>query len=457
MDTESSHSRQEIRKTLEPAFEELVDRVAEHAEQAAAFEETTFEELEESVLEAADQLSCRALGEALEALDPEAEFVVQDGEAYYRCMEGAKTYRTRRGSVRIERGLYRKHGEHNGETICPVESRAGLVGGTWTPSCARKMAYVTQEVPAERAVEMTDMPYSASSFKRVSTELGKDLEEQRDRVESTLTEQIEVPDEAETISVAVDRVSALMREEDGLNWRMLWCGTVQLHDATGEAIETFRYGCVPGAPEEDWRRQMRRDVDAILEQDGDLDRIALGDAGADVIGVLEEDFPDFERLVDYWHVCEKLGAALRAFCSNRPVTREAAEVLSTWKLDLLNDDQAVDAIEESMRRWTVEALPDEAQTTIEAALSYLDNHGDRMCYASKREKGLPIGSGNVEATCKSLVALRMKRNGQRWSYEGAQAMLNLRELALSDRWEAGTDLVLERYREDVTPAPEYAA
>jgi hypothetical protein len=58
-----------------------------------------------------------------------------------------------------------------------------------------------------------------------------------------------------------------------------------------------------------------------------------------------------------------------------------------------------------------------------------------MRYARYRDKGMPIGSGVTEAACKTLVKQRLCCSGMRWTPEGAQIILSLRALVLTEgRW-----------------------
>ncbi len=69
-------------------------------------------------------------------------------------------------------------------------------------------------------------------------------------------------------------------------------------------------------------------------------------------------------------------------------------------------------------------------------MGYFKKHKKFMQYATYAKKGWPIGSGVIEAACKSVVKQRMCRSGQRWSIKGGQAILNLRSIAKSDRWDS---------------------
>jgi hypothetical protein len=115
---------------------------------------------------------------------------------------------------------------------------------------------------------------------------------------------------------------------------------------------------------------------------------------------------------------------------------------------LLSEDTAIEAIETELLDWA-EACGDEIPKGLHQAITYIDNHRERFRYASTRAAHLPIGSGHVEATCKTIVTVRMKRCGARWKTDGAQAVLSLRALATSSRWKPAMTLLVNSYTETV--------
>ena len=73
-----------------------------------------------------------------------------------------------------------------------------------------------------------------------------------------------------------------------------------------------------------------------------------------------------------------------------------------------------------------------------------------MNYAELKELGFPIGSGVMEATCKTLVAQRLKLSGQRWSVAGAQAILTPRGWDQTERFDEAFALLAATYQEPVS-------
>ena len=81
-------------------------------------------------------------------------------------------------------------------------------------------------------------------------------------------------------------------------------------------------------------------------------------------------------------------------------------------------------------------IPKSRLKSLEKEQTFFRRNQHRMTYADFIRRGLPIGSGPVEAACKSVVKTRMCRSGMRWSRPGGQKILNLRTYAKSERWES---------------------
>lgn len=142
-------------------------------------------------------------------------------------------------------------------------------------------------------------------------------------------------------------------------------------------------------------------------------------------------------LLDFWHAVEKLAAAAKAI---DPAKAEGMR--ARWKLRLLNASTARAEILRELLDSRAEHVTLGEQQPVHEAITYLDNNVGRMDYARARKLGLPIGSGNVEATCKSLVNLRLNRSGSRWKIDTGEHTIHMRALALSDRWDAAMAIAL---------------
>lgn len=97
-----------------------------------------------------------------------------------------------------------------------------------------------------------------------------------------------------------------------------------------------------------------------------------------------------------------------------------------WREALKSEDGAAARIARELEHSGLVDVVVDGQQPVRAALRYIRERLSRMNYAEARRQGLPIGSGNVEATCKSLVGLRMKRPGARWKHKTGEEVLQLR-------------------------------
>jgi citrate lyase gamma subunit len=407
----------------------------------------------------------------LQALDVDKAQVVIDGKAHARVGRFPSAYYTESGEVAVTRSLYREVGVRNGKTVDAVSLRVGVVGDGWLPNTAKIMAFLvaqtTSRDAARTAKELGRVEYSRSAFEDVMHVMGRQYVPQSRDIEEQLINAYGVPKEACAVSASLDRVSLPMEEPRerpvgrpkkgapkrpvARNYRMAWCGTVTLHDGEGKGLHTIRYGLMPHGDPVDLVMSLVGDVAKLVEKRPDLRVAALADGAHDLWSLLERWLNEealgakVHYLVDLWHLLEKLGKAARVIHGESG----AEGVLRRWRLALLNHSSAAGQLILELWGSGRRNVRVDGTRPVREAITYLMNHRHRMNYASARRNGLPVGSGNVEATCKSLVEMRMKRPGARWKEETGDHVLQLRALTLSDRWDEAMALTLDPLRKAV--------
>jgi hypothetical protein len=407
---------------------------------------------------------------SLATLDVDAPTVVIDGRVHTRVHRAEGRYYTLAGDVVVARSLYRA--ERNGPVVDAISLRTGAVEGVWLPETATAMAHLLQQgTPREAedtARRLGRLPYSRSSFDRVGHAVGQLYAGRKTEIDHALIVALQIPPEAQSVSFGIDRVSLPLEEPRPIGrprtgaptrpvqrvYRMAYCTTVTFHDETGAALHTLRQGAIPSVDPRDLCDRLLADAVAILEQRPDLRVVLLSDGAPEMRSLLRSALNEsilgtrVYELLDFWHVLKKLVPAAQVVYGEARATEEVAH----WRLDLLNRNAAADDILTALTLSGTRQLRIGSTRPVHEAITYLENHRELLGYPGARRRGLPIGSGNTEATCKTLFTIRMKRSGARWKETTAGDVVNLRALALSDRWEPAVQLTLAPLRKAVRTA-----
>lgn len=148
----------------------------------------------------------------LEAAARDAERVLIRGEEYVCVAVGNGTYYGMAGPNEVRRNLYRKVGERHGKVVDAISLRIGVVGDGWLPHAAKAMAHLHQQGHSREAEQTARqvgrLPYSRASFERVPHLVGGLWIEHHADIEDCLIQEQEIPKEAKSISVSLDRTSA---------------------------------------------------------------------------------------------------------------------------------------------------------------------------------------------------------------------------------------------------------
>ena len=155
--------------------------------------------------------------------------------------------------------------------------------------------------------------------------------------------------------------------------------------------------------------------------------VFLSDGAAWAEDIAEQCFAGCVSILDFYHSCERLHGLATALGGPK-----VPERISRWKKLLLKD--RVGTVITQARELQVQGA--EEPDLANEHLSFLDRHQSRMQYGTYRKNGWFIGSGVVEAGCKTVIGKRLKQSGMFWSEAGAGCVLNFRTLLLSGRFDA---------------------
>ena len=345
------------------------------------------------------------------------------------------------GTFPLQRDYYYHAGKQQGHY--PADAALGLEGST-TPALARlvclegadEVSYLKAEVHLQETGGIT---FSARQIQRLVQTVGAPAQQWQARE----ARQPEPGTKAAPILyVSGDGKGVPMRPEElkgrdgkqtdgSAKTRMAYLGCVFTQHQTDEKghpvrdhdsttyVSTFasidEFG--PLLRQEALRRGLALAVQVVLLIDG---ATGLAHMGRDC-------FSTALQIVDFYHALEHAGKVLVALLGSKEHPDYKAR-RGRWAKQLLKD--RVDKLITQARK---ECAGQPNAEAVEKELSYFVNNVERMQYGTFRRRGFFIGSGVVEAGCKTVIGARCNQSGMFWGKPGAENVLALRCIHASRR------------------------
>jgi len=334
--------------------------------------------------------------------------------------EGASV--TTLGPVRFRRPRYRC--EVCGHECYPHDERLRFLGHAVSWPLAEVIGRLSALLPFEQARDTLADDYGVHLAKQTVTDVaeaagGEALRQEDEHRHRVAGRQEPLPDGALRPDRACPFADGTTVHTEG-DWHEVRVATATATAAAGESLA--RRSRARFLPVADFAWVPLLLARAVGYQNARL-RAFIAD-GAHWLWKLAEDyFPSAVQILDWYHLAEHVHkAAAAVFGEGGAGAKAWAEARKTelWEGRAEETRAAVEAEATRVRSPGKRAAPRELRT-------YLENNRSRMDYPRYQELGLPVGSGQVEAQCKTLVGARCKLAGMRnWTYAGAEGVLRLR-------------------------------
>jgi hypothetical protein len=351
------------------------------------------------------------------------------------------------GSVRIQRAYY--YDEECGRGYCPKDKALDVEETSWSPGVRRIMGKVGTYRPfglgQEDIKEMAGIDVDAKAIERTCHQLGQEVEVfYRGEADGLMTGKV-IPIKPipklyicmDATGVPVVRAETVNRKGKGADGQAksreakLGCIFTQARlNEKGFPVrdeDSTSYVGAIESPEPFGNRLYAEALRRGLERAQKV--CVIGDAAPWIWNIAEEHFWGATQIIDLYHARQHYWNAARA------VLGLDREVLNRWtekrrkELDCGKVEQVMEAI------GNLCPSTQEQEKIVEGEQAYFEKNKERMRYEDFRKQGLFVGSGVVEAGCRTVIGQRLKQSGMHWTVKGANNIIALRCCILSGRWE----------------------
>jgi hypothetical protein len=414
---------------------------------------TDLEALESALRAALHQAGAATLTELLQFEAPTAD----QRQLPCRCGHHAQYQEIRSKSVltivgpaRLSRPYYLCSRCHIGQF--PVDVELDIENTEFSPGVRRMQALVGQQAPFDRGREqmqlLAGLEVTTKSVERTAEAIGVDIV-QREQGETQKALQLDLP------VIAGAPIPILYVQMDGTGVPVVKKETVGRQGKTeGQPAHTreVKLGCVFTQTTWDKEGYAIRDPDSTTYT-GAIEtavefgkriyleawkrgwsrakkKVVIGDGAEWIWNLVAEHFPDAIQIVDLYHARQHLWEVARQLYPHEEVKQKAwMKVHQKRLLDKGKIEKLVGALQ------SIDTTNPQMAEKIRTEADYFERNAVRMRYPKFRRQHLFIGSGVIEAGCKTVIASRLKQSGMFWTVRGANAILALRCSHLNGRFE----------------------
>jgi len=335
------------------------------------------------------------------------------------------------GSFVLERDYYYHESKKQGHY--PADAALGLENGH-TPALTRLICLEgadesSYQKAEQHLAETGGIHVSARQIQRMVQRIGSAAEQWQHREARPGT------DDAPIMYVSADGTGVPMRKEElvgrrgkqadgSAKTRMAYLGCVFTQhktDEEGHPVRDYQSTTyVSGfGPIEEFGPCLRQEaIRRGVASAGEVILLIDGAEGLANMGRLC--FPGATQIVDFYHAMEHAGKVLIALLGSKEHP-EYKRGLARWAKRLLRDK-----VSQLIVQTRAQCANTPRADAVEKELGYFVNNIDRMQYGTFRTKGFFIGSGVIEAGCKTVIGARCKQSGMFWSRPGAENVVALR-------------------------------